>query len=216
MKNNFQANRRANRSESTYKLAGTAILAALVMILQFFVIIPVGAFNITLTLVPIIIGAILFGAGSGAFLGFVFGGVVAIQVVTGSAGALSTLMFTEYPFITIFLCILKGTMAGLLPGIINGAMSKTKFNKLGTILSAISAPLVNTGIFVAGLYIFYSSLINGFIADNGLATTYADMTKFVFFGIVGLNFLVEFAVNVLLIPAIFQISNIVEPKVSKK
>ena len=93
---------------------------------------------------------------------------------------------------------------------------KTNFNKLGTILSAISAPLVNTGIFVAGLYIFYSSLINGFIADNGLATTYADMTKFVFFGIVGLNFLVEFAVNVLLIPAIFQISNIVEPKVSKK
>ncbi len=216
MKTNLNRGARATRKESMYKLAGTAILAALVMILQFFVVIPVGAFNITLTLVPIIIGAILFGAGSGAILGFVFGGVVAIQVVTGAAGALSTLMFTEYPFITIFLCILKGTMAGLLPGIIHSAMSKTNFNKLGTILSAISAPLVNTGIFVAGLYIFYSSVINGFIVDNGLATTYADMTKFVFVGIVGVNFLIEFAVNVLMIPAIFQISNVIEPKVSKK
>ena len=43
------------------RLVGLAILAALVIVLQSFVAIPLGMFTVTLTLVPIMIGAILFG-----------------------------------------------------------------------------------------------------------------------------------------------------------
>ena len=69
------------------KMIYTAMLAAVVVVLQLFVSIPLGMFTITLTLVPIMLGAILFGPTSGAFLGGVFGVVVAIQVITGAAGA---------------------------------------------------------------------------------------------------------------------------------
>ena len=51
------------------KLIYTAMFAAVVVVLQMFVSIPVGMFTITLTLVPIMLGAILFGPASGAFLG---------------------------------------------------------------------------------------------------------------------------------------------------
>ena len=60
------------------------------------------------------LGAILFGPASGAVLGAVFGVTVAIQVVSGAAGEASFMMFTQAPVITIVLCILKGTAAGLL------------------------------------------------------------------------------------------------------
>ena len=62
------------------KFIYTAMFAAVVVVLQMFVSIPVGVFTITLTLVPIMLGAILFGPLSGAVLGGVFGVVVAIQV----------------------------------------------------------------------------------------------------------------------------------------
>ena len=51
------------------RLVATAILAAIVIVLQLFVSIPIGIFTITLTLVPIMIGAIMFGPSCGAFLG---------------------------------------------------------------------------------------------------------------------------------------------------
>ena len=51
-------------------LVGTAILAALVLALQLLLgSLKLGPFNITLTLVPIILGAVLYGPLSAAFLG---------------------------------------------------------------------------------------------------------------------------------------------------
>ena len=93
------------------KFIYTALFAAVVVVLQMFVSIPVGMFTITLTLVPVMLGAILFGPASGAILGGVFGVVVAIQVVTGAAGLLSTEMFLQTPVLTVLLCVLKGTAA---------------------------------------------------------------------------------------------------------
>ncbi len=195
-------------TESTQRLAGTAVIAALVMLLQLVVNIPIGPFSITLTLVPIIIGAIIYGTASGAFLGGVFGAVVSYQVVTGAAGALSTLMFEERPVITIALCMLKGILAGGASGIIYKCFRK----KLGVILASIACPIVNTGIFVASLLAIYYSITNQFIIDSGLSADYASVSNFVITAVVGLNFLVEFAVNVLLIPIILRIISIIKPQ----
>ena len=72
-----------NKENSTQKLAGTAVLVAIIIILQVaFGAIQIGPFTITLTMVPIIIGAILYGPYTGALLGAVFGVVVCIQVVS--------------------------------------------------------------------------------------------------------------------------------------
>ncbi len=188
-------------------MVGTAILAAIVVMLAF-VTIPIGAFSITLTLVPIIIGAIIYGPMTGAFLGGVFGAVVSVQVVTGAAGVLSFMMFEAHPVLTIILCLLKGIAAGLVSGLIYCALRNTKKTTLGVILSAIACPIVNTGIFVGGLFAFYYQLIADFAAQNQFASAVA----FVFIGIVGLNFIIEFAINVALIPVVLRLINVLAPK----
>jgi len=182
------------------------MFAALVVVLQMFVSIHMGMFTITLTLVPIMLGAILFGPLSGAILGGVFGIVVAIQVVTGAAGLLSTEMFLQTPLITVILCILKGTAAGWVAGLIYRAFAKHEKNKLGVILSAIACPIVNTGIFALGLLIFYNALINTWAINNAFANGFT----FVMVGCIGLNFVVEFTVNVLLIPVALRMIKIVK------
>ena len=188
------------------KLIYTAMFAAVVVVLQMFVSIPVGMFTITLTLVPMMLGAILFGPASGAFLGGVFGVVVAIQVVTGAAGAASSLMFTQAPVITIVLCILKGAVAGLVSGLIYKAIMKFEKPNLAVILSAIACPFTNTGIFCVGLAVFYNNLLHAWALDGEFANAFT----FIILGLIGLNFLVEFAVNVLLIPVTLRMIKIVK------
>lgn len=188
------------------KFIYTALFAAVVVVLQMFVSIPLGMFTITLTLVPIMLGAILFGPASGAILGGVFGVVVAIQVVTGAAGPLSSAMFLQTPVVTVVLCVLKGVAAGWVSGLIYKAFAKHEKTKLGTILSAIACPIVNTSIFALGLFVFYIGLINTWAIDNAFANAFT----FVMLGCIGLNFLVEFAVNVLLIPVALRMIKIVK------
>ena len=67
-------------------------------------------------MLPIIIGAILYGPMGGAILGAAFGIVVSIQVVTGAAGAFSTAMLEFQPAATILVCLLKGIAAGAAAG----------------------------------------------------------------------------------------------------
>ena len=199
---------RTRTNSKTQSLVGTAILAALVIVLQMFVVIPIGIFYITLTLVPIIIGAILYGPRAGALLGGVFGVVVAIQVVTGAAGVLSFKMFEALPVVTLALCVIKGVAAGLVSGVVYKLFKGKEKNALGVILSAVACPIVNTGIFVSGLFVFYYDLMSEFASANAYASTVA----FIFIGIVGLNFVVEFVINVLLIPVVLRILSIVVPK----
>ena len=61
---------------NTQRLAILAVLTAIVIILQVAVVIPLGPFTVTLTMLPIIIGAILYGPLGGAILGAAFGIVV--------------------------------------------------------------------------------------------------------------------------------------------
>ena len=193
---------------SIEKLVATALLASLVLLLQFFVVIPLGAYTITLTLVPIMLGAILYGPMTGALLGSVFGVAVSIQVITGMAGAMSTAMLQLAPIVTIAVCVLKGVLAGLVAGLVYRPFQNKPHNTFGVVLSAVSCPLINTGIFVAALFLFYYDLMAQYAADNA----FAGALTFVFIGIIGLNFLVEFAINVLLIPLVLRLMSILKIK----
>ncbi len=184
----------------------TAMFAAVVVVLQMFVSIPIGMFTITLTLVPIMLGAILFGPASGAVLGGVFGVVVATQVITGAAGVASTTMLLQAPVITVVLCILKGVAAGWVSGLGYKAVMKMQKPHLAVILSAVSCPIVNTGIFCLGLTVFYNNLLN----EWAIAGEFANAITFIFLGLIGLNFVIEFAVNVLLIPVALRMMKIVK------
>ena len=132
--------------------------------------------------------------------------VVAIQVITGAAGPASTLMLTQAPVTTIVLCILKGALAGWVSGLVYKAVIKTDKKKLAVILSAIACPIVNTGVFCIGLTVFYNNLLN----EWAVAGEYASAFTFIILGLIGLNFVIEFAVNVLLIPVTLRMMKIVK------
>ena len=66
-------------------MVGIAVLAALVVVLQLLSsVIKIGTVSITLTLIPIVVGAAFYGPGAGAILGTVFGLVVTINSATGA------------------------------------------------------------------------------------------------------------------------------------
>ena len=182
------------------RLVVTAILAAFVAVLQLVAgSIRVGPFTFTLSLVPIIIGAILYGPWTGALLGAVFGAVVCGMVVSGiDAGGF--LMFQQKPFLTLFICLLKSTVAGLVAGLISKALAENRL-KLGTVLAAILCPVCNTGILSIAVLAFYRELAGQW----ALAAGQSSVLAYVILVMVGLNFLIELAVDLILVPVILRI-----------
>lgn len=187
----------------TLRLAQIAMLIALIVALQIIAallskaaILPV---NITLTLIPLVIGAVLFGPGAGAILGTAFGLIAIILGATG-ADSFTLLLLQMNPIATGAICLIKGAAAGALAGAV--AIPFKKRDKLfpAVICAAITAPIVNTGLCVAGLLLFFWDFISGKAQDAG-----QSLLLFVIIGLVGINFLVEFVVNVVLGPAAVRI-----------
>lgn len=192
------------------QLVGTAILAAVIVILQLVASgIKIGPFTITLSLIPIILGAILFGPVSGAALGAVFGGMVCMAVVTG-ADVGGNLMFQQNPVLTLFLCVLKSAAAGLVAGFVWRLFQGMKKPGVGVVLSSILCPVCNTGILCIGILAFYHDLVTGWALGEGFANAFA----YVIIGMVGLNFLVELAINLVLTPVLLRIISIVEKRLA--
>ena len=185
----------AEKKFSTRKLTGLAILTALVVILQF---LPIKGpfFLITLTLVPIVIGSALYGAFSGALLGFIFGVTV---LLSGDAAAFLTINIPG----TIATVLVKGTLAGLAAGLVYKLASKVN-RYFGVICSALVAPVVNTGIFLLGCRLFFMDTVNGWAAASG----YENVGAYMILSLVGINFLIELGVNMVCSPIILRLINI--------
>ena len=92
------------QQSKTFKLVGLAILTAIIVVLQVITTyFPTKPFAITLALIPIVIGAALFGKGAGAYLGAVFSVVVIIMCVIG-ADAGGAMVWNANPFMCVVLC----------------------------------------------------------------------------------------------------------------
>ena len=193
---------------NTQRLAVLAVLTAIVIILQVAVVIPLGPFTVTLTMLPIIIGAILYGPMGGAILGAAFGIVVSIQVVTGAAGAFSTAMLEFQPAATILVCLLKGIAAGAAAGAFFRLFRRRSFY-LGVVMAAVIAPVINTGIFSIVCLTIFRSLIENALGTSG-NLLFVFLTTFI-----GLNFLVAFGVNVALTPVVMRILRAVKIQPTK-
>lgn len=190
----------ANTKEKTRMLAVMGILTAITVALELFagfVGIRFGPFNITLALAPTIIGAALYGWKAGAWLGFVFSFVVLFEPST-------TLFMSVSVPATILVVLVKGTAAGLVAGAVYNAIAKK--NKFAAVVTAgLVAPIVNTGIFLLGCVLFFFNTVSELGAANGYTNTFA----FMILGLVGLNFLVESAINLCLSTVIVRILSIV-------
>ena len=162
---------------------------------------PTKPFAITLALTPIVVGAALYGPRAGAWLGGVFGVVVLLMCVFG-VDAGGAILWNVNPFATLVLCVVKGAAAGWAAGLIYTAASK-KSSTAAVILAAIASPVVNTGIFCAAMATIYRSTLVEWAGGAG-----ADLVYYVFIGLIGVNFLVELAVNAALSPVVARIIKI--------
>lgn len=195
----------SNSTEKTRRLVGMSIFTALVIVLQLVAtFVKIGSFPVTLTLVPIVVGAALYGPRAGAWLGFVFGAVVLIACIT-TADPTGGLLWNLNPFMTALLCLVKGIAAGWVAALIYKALEK-KNPTAGVICAAIASPVVNTGIFCAGLFAFFTDTFNewmaGWAAQTGNA---ANPILYIFLSLVGVNFLIEMGINLVLSPIIERI-----------
>lgn len=189
---------------STSTIVGIGLLTAIVVVLQFVsMALRFGTFSITLTLVPIVVGAALYGWKTGAWLGLVFGVAV---LLTGDAAAFLAINIPG----TIATVLVKGAMAGLCAGLVYRLVAK-KNQVAAVLLSSITAPIVNTGIFLLGCRLFFYDTVQAWGAGLGFENTFVYMIV----GLVGINFLIELGVNLVLNPAILQIIKIGKKKLKK-
>ncbi len=183
-----------------------AMLTALIVVLQLIGgFLKVGPVNLSFVLVPIVIGAILLGPSGGAFLGGVFGLVVTIMSATGMDPT-GVVLWGINPLLTALICMLKGIMAGLCSGLVYKAMPKKGI--FGTALAAVCAPIVNTGLFIAGVALFFNDTLYEWAGGS-------NMLEFIITGLCGLNFLIEFCINLVLAPAMTTIINVISAKKNK-
>jgi len=179
---------------NTRKLVLLAFFTAIVIILQILgAFIRLGPFSISLVLMPIAVGAALIGAYAGAWLGLVFGFVV---LFSGDAGA----FLAVNPAATVFIVLIKGALAGFAAGKIYKLLSGRN-KTIAAVTAAVTCPVINTGVFIIGGYIFFLPTLT----EWGVAAGAVSVTAFIFLVMVGMNFLFELGVNLILSPTIVRL-----------
>lgn len=192
-----------SKNNNTQKIVGLGLFTAIVIVLQLMgSFIRFGTFSISLVLVPVVIGAALYGAGAGAWLGFVFGVVV---LLSGDAAAF---LAVHVPG-TLITVLLKGVACGgaaglmyrlLAPGA--GGEGKRGRDTLASVAAAVVCPVVNTGTFLLGCLLFFMPTVSAWAEAMGFGE---NVGSYMIFGLVGGNFLAEMGTTVLLCPVILRL-----------
>lgn len=176
------------------RLVGVAALTALVIALQFLSnYVTFGPVSITLALIPVAIGAILYGPLIGAFLGVVLGAVVLIAPTTGGFLGIN-------PWATVIVCLGKTGIAGLLSGLIfkvfafignrrTSKGAKVTWLSVGVVVAALVVPPTNTFLFCVGSILWFQDV---------MGTSFVAILSAIF----ATNFLIEFIVSAVLSPAL--------------
>ena len=183
-----------SNAERNRKIVMIGILTAIVVVLQLVAsTIKIGPFSITLALVPIVVGAALYGKWIGAWLGGVFGLMV---LISGDAAAFLAVNIPG----TIATVMLKGILAGFMSGLVYDLLKK-KNETVATYVSGIFTPIVNTGVFILGCFAFFMPTIKEWAGAGGET----NAVKFIFVGMIGINFFIELAVSLVFSPTVARI-----------
>ena len=187
------------------RMTGIALLMALVVVMQAIgsAIPPVSGFSISLVLIPIVLGAALYGPSAGLLLGTTFGVVVFINCVTG-ADVGGHMVFQAGPFLCFLVVIGKGALAGFASGLVYKLMAKRN-GYLAMLFAAIICPVVNTGTFVACMLLFFRVVLAAWAGGT-------DLLTYIFSGLLLMNFVPELIINILFSPAGQRITHIVNKR----
>ena len=211
----------------TKQMVGVGLFTAIVVVLQMLGGgIKFGMFSISLVLVPIVVGAAVYGWQAGAWLGFAFGVTV---LLSGDAAAFMVID----PLATVLVVLVKGTACGLVAGLVYkpvlhllNAQTKKRILLLKThyglgecceqgvydyisrnnryfavIIAAVVCPIINTGVFLLGCKLFFMETV----AAWGAAAGFENTASYMFIGLAGINFIIELGTNIFLAPVITRL-----------
>lgn len=177
------------------KMVGVALLIAVMIVLQFIATvfpIKIGPVSLSLVLIPIALGAAAFGAAAGGVLGFAFGVLTYIFCVNGmDAGG--HMVFQASPALCFVVVMAKGILCGVSAGLIYKLLSKVN-GYLAMFCAAIICPVVNTGVFLIGMSLFFMDVLKVWAGGS-------DVAGYVLSGLILINFLPELAINLAFSPA---------------
>lgn len=140
----------------TKMIVVNALLIALTVVLTYvsnYIQIQPGV-SLNLSLIPIAIAAILFKEKSAIIVGLVNGAIVLLG---------ANIFLAINPVATVFICLLKSSLAGLLSALLYRFLNKINKSGKGFIvkdvfivsLCCVIIPLINTAIYVLGIYLFF-------------------------------------------------------------
>ena len=196
-----------NSKFTVRKIAVTGILSALSVVLNFtplgFLVIPGLSIQITLMHIPVIIGAILLGPASGAFIGLVFG-------LSSFYTAFTSPMPTAFAFRNPLVSILPRVLIGIVAYYIYHLLSKVLGKKRDAIsigVSAVVATTTNTIGVLGAIYLLYAKkYISALTTLLGLPETTSP--AYIFLSVVP-NYIAEIVASILLcIPIVIAIRKI--------
>jgi uncharacterized membrane protein len=138
----------------TIRLTETAVLVAIILIMAFTQIgyVRIGPLSISLITIPVAVGAVMLGPGTGALLGAIFGITSFIQCFAGDAFGAALLSIN--PFFTFLVCVPTRTLAGFLSGAVFGAVRK-KFRVPAYYIGSFAMAFLNTVFFMTVLVLCF-------------------------------------------------------------
>ena len=160
-----------NNVNKTRNMVMTAVFTAIIIIMAFVPFlgyIPLGFMNATIIHIPVIVGAILLGPKSGAFLGLVFG-LTSIWKST-TAPIVTSFVFSPFTNVSIngvsVVNIVGSTVIPLLPRILIGVVAyyvyeavvkiwKHKKQNLALIAAGVAGSMTNTLLVMNLIYLFF-------------------------------------------------------------
>lgn len=190
------------------KYVTLALLSAIIVVLQLISgSLKIGPVSFTLVLVPVVVGAAFYGKSAGAILGGVFGAIVYIGCVSGTDIG-GNILFLANPYYCLFICMFKGCMSGFCAGAVYEAAMKLLSAgehkpQIAVIFAAITAPIVNTGLFCLCMFLFYNDILISWAGGQ-------NSLVYMITGLAGINFLVELGINLVSAPAITSIISAVK------
>jgi uncharacterized membrane protein len=201
---------KTNTNSRTIKMVQLALFIAIIILMTFS---PIGyiktpGLEITLLVVPVTVGAIVLGPGSGAILGTVFGLTSFIQ--TFAPGPLGPVLLSINPVGTFIMCLVPRILMGWLTGLVFVATNKSNaLRRISHAVASLVGPLLNTIFFMTALVLFFypTDVIQGFAQVLGTTNAIAFIIAFV-----GVNGLIEAGVCFILGTAISKALNLFAKK----
>lgn len=184
--------------QSVVKLTVTSALLAITILLQAlsgFFINPMTGAPLALSLIPIAVGAILYGCYYGAFLGFCWSVFI---LISGQASYYMAMSIVG----TIITVIGKGTLAGIGAALVYKVL-KNKNYVVAIIVASIVAPIINSLVYRVGLVLFFEEYFFGKADAANVSPITYFMKAFLAWG-----FVFEVGLSTVFSPAIVRVCDV--------